>query len=107
VFIDKQPERPGPPCFLPDVVEADNQQLERVLSCLGQKPTELERYVYLIGLCNRNERLFHKVLMSDRIVFLLASDCRRRLQEIWLHLRSFNSDTQFDPSQRPSSAAAA
>jgi hypothetical protein len=76
-FIDNQRERPGRPGFFPEVLEANDQQLERVLSYPGQKPTELERYVYLIGLCNRNERLFHKVLMSQPIAFLLAADCRR------------------------------
>gem|GEM_PF-5427898 len=73
---------------------------------LGDKPTELERYVYLIRLCDRNERLFYKILMSNRIPFLLATDCRRRLHDIWLYLRSLARHPHFDPCQATSHAAA-
>jgi hypothetical protein len=105
--IDGWRKHPEPVCFLPEAIEANDQQLARVLSYLGEELSELERYVYMIWLCNRNEMLFHKVLMSQQMRFLLSSDCRRRLYEIWSHLRSFNWDAQFDVSQGPSDAAAA
>jgi hypothetical protein len=101
---EEQPDLVG---LLLDAVEDNDQQLERVLGHLQEKPTDLERYVYLIRLCDRNETLFYKVLMSDRIRFLLASDCRRRLLKIWLHLPSFGWHAHFDPSQGTSRGDAA
>jgi len=65
-----------------DELEDNDWQLEMVLGHLEQKTTELERFVYLIRLCDRNENLFDKVLLSDCIRFLLSSDARRRLLEI-------------------------
>jgi malate dehydrogenase (oxaloacetate-decarboxylating)(NADP+) len=56
--------------LLPAGVETIDQQVERVLGHLAQKPTNLERYIYLIGLADRNETLFYKVLMSDPARFL-------------------------------------
>jgi hypothetical protein len=106
-FTDEEREQLGVVGLLLDAVEDNDQQLEWVLGHLEEKPTDLERYVYLIRLCDRNERLFYKVLMSDRIRFLLASDCRKRLLEIWLHLPSFARHAHFDPSQRTSRADAA
>lgn len=106
VLIDEQREQLGAVGFLPEAVETNDKQLERVLNYLGEKLSELERYVYMIRLCDRNERLFQKVLMSERIQFLLPSDCRRRLHGIWLCWRSFEWDAHLDPSKGPSSAAA-
>ena len=40
------------------------------LQQLGQKPTDLERYIYLIELLDTNETLFYKALMSDPARFL-------------------------------------
>lgn len=105
-LIDEQREQLGAVGFLPEAVETNDKQLERVLNYLGEKLSELERYVYMIRLCDRNERLFQKVLMSERIQFLLPSDCRRRLHGIWLCWRSFEWDAHLDPSKGPSSAAA-
>ena len=48
---------------------------------MEEKPTDLERYIYLIRLCDRNETLVYKVLMSDPIRFLLPLDYRRNLLE--------------------------
>jgi malate dehydrogenase (oxaloacetate-decarboxylating)(NADP+) len=56
--------------LLPDGIETLDRQVERVLGHLAQKPTDLERYIYLIGLADRNETLFYKVLMSDPARFL-------------------------------------
>jgi hypothetical protein len=106
-FTDEEREQLGLVDLLLDAVEDNDQQLERVFGHLQEKPTDLERYVYLIKLCDRNERLFHKVLISDRIRFLLASNCRRALIEIWVHLRSLARHAHFDPSEAPSRAGAA
>jgi hypothetical protein len=50
--------------LLPQAVESLHRQLERVMQHLDAKPNDLERYVYLIGLADRNETLFYRTLMS-------------------------------------------
>ena len=92
--------------LLPDSVEDIDTQHKRVLGHLAQKPTEFERYLFLIKLSDRNERLFHKVLMSGQIRFLLPSDSRRRLLEMWSHLRSVVRRADVEQSKGTSRAAA-
>ena len=69
-FNPKEREDLGLVGLLPDSIETLDRQVERVLGHLAQKPTDLERYIYLIGLADRNETLFYKVLMSDPARFL-------------------------------------
>jgi malate dehydrogenase (oxaloacetate-decarboxylating)(NADP+) len=56
--------------LLPASVESLDRQLERVLRHLDAKPTDLERYIYLIGLLDRNETLFYRTVMSDPARFM-------------------------------------
>jgi malate dehydrogenase (oxaloacetate-decarboxylating)(NADP+) len=56
--------------LLPQAVETLDRQLERVMGHLDAKPTDLERYVYLVGLADRNETLFYRTLMADPARFL-------------------------------------
>jgi hypothetical protein len=107
IRVDGRREQLAPPVFLPEAVEINDQQFERVLDYLGEELSELERYVYMIRLCDRNESLFQKVLISEQIRFLLSFDCRRRLHEIWLCWRSFEWDAHLEPSEGTSSAVAA
>jgi len=51
-------------------VEDEQTQVRRALQRLGEKPTDLERYIYLIGLLDTDEVLFYKVAMSDPARFL-------------------------------------
>ena len=44
--------------------------MQAPLQQLGQKPTDLERYIYLIQLLDTTETLFYKLLMSDPARFL-------------------------------------
>jgi hypothetical protein len=67
---EEERERLGLAGLLPDSVEGLDEQLERVLGHLQEKPTDLERYIYLVGLADRNETLFYKLLMSDPMRFL-------------------------------------
>ena len=57
-FTEEEREQLGLVGLLPDSVEDIDRQLERVLGHLKEKPTDLERYIYLIGLADRNETLF-------------------------------------------------
>ena len=51
--------------LLPHAVENLDRQVERVLAHLDEKADDLERYIYLIGLEDRNETVFYKTIMSD------------------------------------------
>ena len=64
-FTVEERRRYGLEGLLPSSVESIDRQLERVLRHLEVKPTDLERYIYLIGLADRNETLFYRTLMSD------------------------------------------
>jgi malate dehydrogenase (oxaloacetate-decarboxylating)(NADP+) len=56
--------------LLPAVIEGIEEQVQRVMNHLSLKPNDLERYIYMIGLLDRNETLFYKVLMSDPARFV-------------------------------------
>jgi len=56
--------------LLPASVEGLDRQLERVMQHLDAKPSDLERYIYLTGLADRNETLFYRTLMSDPARFV-------------------------------------
>uniref|UniRef100_A0A668A328 Malic enzyme n=1 Tax=Myripristis murdjan TaxID=586833 RepID=A0A668A328_9TELE len=49
-----------PPCFI-----SQDVQLLRVLKNYDMKRDDLDRYVFLMGLQDRNEKLFYRVLTSD------------------------------------------
>ncbi|XP_071374726.1 NADP-dependent malic enzyme [Centroberyx affinis] len=49
-----------PPCFI-----SQDVQLLRVLKNYDLKKDDLDRYVFLMGLQDRNEKLFYRVLTSD------------------------------------------
>jgi malate dehydrogenase (oxaloacetate-decarboxylating)(NADP+) len=69
-FTQKERADLGLVGLLPAGIETIDQQVERVLGHLAQKPTDLERYIYLISLQDRNETLFYRVVMSDPERFL-------------------------------------
>src|SRR6266436_7238927 len=69
-FTDEEREQLGLVGLLPDSVEDIDRQLQRVLGHLAQKPSDLERYIYLIGLSDRNETLFYRTVMSDPARFV-------------------------------------
>jgi malate dehydrogenase (oxaloacetate-decarboxylating)(NADP+) len=56
--------------LLPYAVESLDRQVERVMHHLDAKPNDLERYIYLIGLADRNETLFYRTVMSDPARFI-------------------------------------
>ncbi|KAK5892791.1 hypothetical protein CesoFtcFv8_013143 [Champsocephalus esox] len=49
-----------PPCF-----NSQDVQLLRVLKNYEMKRDDLDRYVFLMGLQDRNEKLFYRLLTSD------------------------------------------
>jgi malate dehydrogenase (oxaloacetate-decarboxylating)(NADP+) len=69
-FSEDERRRLGLEGLLPHSVETLDRQVERVLGHLDAKPADLERYIYLIGLCDRNETLFYRTVMSDPARFI-------------------------------------
>jgi malate dehydrogenase (oxaloacetate-decarboxylating)(NADP+) len=56
--------------LLPTRVITQEQQLARVLETVRNKPTDLERYIYLISLQERNEALFYR-LVTDHVTEIM------------------------------------
>lgn len=69
-FTVTERENLGLTGLLPDVVETIDEQVERVLMQLGHKHSDIDRFVYLIGLLDTNETLFYRVIMADPVRFL-------------------------------------
>jgi malate dehydrogenase (oxaloacetate-decarboxylating)(NADP+) len=63
-FTAAEREALGLTGLLPAAVDTEQTQVQRALQQLGQKPTDLERYIYLIQLLDTDETLFYKVLVS-------------------------------------------
>ena len=56
--------------LLPPVIDTLEFQQKRVLNHIDTKKSDLDRYIYLMGLLDRNETLFYKTLMSDPVRFV-------------------------------------
>ena len=69
-FTEQEKQTLGLVGLVPDVTESEDLQLQRVNLQLAQKPTDLERYIYLMNLLDHNETLFYRTLMSDPARFL-------------------------------------
>ena len=50
--------------LLPPRILTQEQQLQKVLENFRQEPSDIEKYLYLISLQDRNERLFYRVVMD-------------------------------------------
>lgn len=84
--------------LLPHGVSRIEDQVERCLEAFRPKPDDLERYIYLQGLLNRNETLFYRLLTENLndmvpIVYtptvgqacLLMSHIMRQPRGIYIH----------------------
>ncbi len=69
-FTQDERKRLGLEGLLPHSVETLDRQFERAMLQLGLQDNDLQRYLYLIGLQDRNETLFFRVVMSDPKRFL-------------------------------------
>lgn len=50
--------------LLPPRISSQEQQVQHIINNVRRKPNHLERYLYLIGLQDRNEQLFYKTLVD-------------------------------------------
>ncbi len=64
-FTEKERDLLGLRGLLPAPVRTMEQQSLRVLANIRSKPNDLEKYLYLIGLQDRNETLFYRVLVDN------------------------------------------
>jgi malate dehydrogenase (oxaloacetate-decarboxylating)(NADP+) len=69
-FTEEERRRLNLEGLLPNNVETIERQVERVLGHLSAKTSDLERYIYLIGLSDRNQTLFYRTVMSDPARFI-------------------------------------
>lgn len=69
-FTWEQRRQLGIEGLLPQAVEPLERQAQRVSMQLDAKLTDLDRYIYLIELCDRNRTLFYHVVMADPARFI-------------------------------------
>lgn len=63
-FTEEERDALGLRGLLPPRVHTQDEQVARVLGRLRRAPDHLERYVQMIALQDRNERLFHRVVID-------------------------------------------
>ena len=64
--------------LLPPRVHAQEEQIQRVLGNFHRKPSDLERYIFMIALQDRNETLFYRVVLDhlEEIMTIIEdNDC--------------------------------
>jgi malate dehydrogenase (oxaloacetate-decarboxylating)(NADP+) len=64
-FTDEEREELGLRGLLPPRVFTQEEQAVRVLENFERKPTDLEKYLYMISLEDRNETLFYRVVLDN------------------------------------------
>jgi malate dehydrogenase (oxaloacetate-decarboxylating)(NADP+) len=69
-FTEAEKQSLGIVGLVPEVTESMDLQLNRVRMQLGQKTTDLDRYIYLINLLDHDETLFYRTIMADPAYFL-------------------------------------
>jgi len=63
-FTEEERRALGLEGLLPPYVTSLEKQVIRVMENFYKKPTDLERYIYLMSLLDRNETLFYRVVMD-------------------------------------------
>jgi len=69
-FSEEEREALGLVGLVPEGIDTETTQVERVLHQLSRKPTDLGKYIYLTALQDNDETLFFRVLMSDPARFM-------------------------------------
>lgn len=64
-FTESERDALGLQGLLPPKVFTQEKQLERIMLNLSMKSSDLERYIYLISLQDRNQRLFYRTLQEN------------------------------------------
>ena len=90
-FSSEERDRFGLRGLLPDRVETMHQQVDRVVANCSAKTSDLERYIFLMALQDRNETLFYSTILKNLKVFMPIiytptvgeADCRRGRLKLW------------------------
>jgi len=61
-FTERERDALGLRGLLPPRVHTQDEQVDRVLGNIRKKPTDIERYIFLVALQLRNEKLFYRVV---------------------------------------------
>ncbi len=69
-FTEAEREALGLVGLVPEGIDTAETQVHRVMLQLAQKPTDLEKYIYLAQLHGIDRTLFYRVLMSDPARFM-------------------------------------
>ena len=69
-FTEAERDALGLRGLLPPHIASQDEQVARVLETVRRKPTDLERYIYLISLQERNENLFYR-LVTDNVTEMM------------------------------------
>jgi len=69
-FTEPEREAFGLIGLVPEGVDTEENQLQRVHLQLSQKSTDLDKYIYLSSLQDNDETLYYKTLMSDPAHFM-------------------------------------
>ena len=64
-FTDAERDALGLRGLLPPHVQTMGEQARRVMDNFHNKPSDLERYIQIVGLQDRNETLFYRVVMDN------------------------------------------
>lgn len=87
-FTHEERQELGLEGLLPPRVETLDSQVERCFRHIDAKPDDLERYIYLNSLVDRNETLFYRLLRSDpaRFVPIVYAPTLARACQIFSHI---------------------
>ena len=69
-FTEAEREALGLVGLVPEGIDNEDTQVQRSMLQLEQKPTDLEKYIFLSQLQDMDETLFYRLLMSDPAHFL-------------------------------------
>jgi malate dehydrogenase (oxaloacetate-decarboxylating)(NADP+) len=69
-FTESEREALGIVGLVPEGIDNEDTQIQRVLLQLAKKPTDLEKYIFLSQLQDTDETLFYRLIMSDPALFL-------------------------------------
>jgi malate dehydrogenase (oxaloacetate-decarboxylating)(NADP+) len=74
--------------LLPPRIHSQAEQVQRVMANIRDKPSDLERYIFLIGLQDRNENLFYRTILDhiDELMPIIYTPTVGKACQLYGHL---------------------
>jgi malate dehydrogenase (oxaloacetate-decarboxylating)(NADP+) len=87
-FTEAERDALGLRGLLPPRILTQQQQVEKILENLRAKTSDLEKYIYLVSLQDRNERLFYRVVVDhiDEVMPLIYTPTVGRACQLFGHI---------------------